>query len=255
MARFLISKMLMCLVIMKFGYINNLPSRDFYKPGTSVESKSTIESTSEKEAELTTLSTQQNEIIVFEAKKETYPFEVYLSKIRDPSIRYARDSVNEKIGTSKRDQKTIFFPNFFGMIFAISRLKYQERILQEKKKIMDLDEFDSKSLGNNVQFWAQVLYGYGYWGRYTGITDYLKFGKVTCNYEGVDLVIAEYVNIFKDCDKLDSNMADLFAKELNRKIRKNLHCLLAHSHGSEQVNDLMSNIDIFTSLLSENCGA
>ena len=60
--------MLMCLVIMKFGYINTLPPPDFYKPGTEVEIKSTIESKSEKEA----LSAKQNEIIVFEAKKKMY---------------------------------------------------------------------------------------------------------------------------------------------------------------------------------------
>lgn len=393
--------MLMCLVIMKFGYINTLPPPDFYKPGTEVEK-------SEKEA----LSAKQNEIIVFEAKKKmyetdfgpllnfflsifesmglsnyfdklvdnshctseireltsslkscqedkhlvienniltenlktgqkevateierlakkwqlnselnsdlenllrmaqnvetkekesdidqirkiaansafiedieeicedsgckyimkyvkkiqskatagtTYPFDVYLSKIRDPSIRYARDSVNEKIASLNRNRKMIFYPNFIGMVLALKRVKNQERIIEETKKTTELDEFNSKSLGNDVQFFAQVLYGYGYWGRYSVIEQYLQYGKVTCNYEEVDLLIEEYKNIFiKECDKLDFNMAEYLATKLNIKIKKNLSCLLAHSHGSEQVNDLVSNIDIFTRLLSENCGA
>ena len=65
--------MLMCLVIMKFRYINTLPPSDFYKLGIE---ESTLESTSEKEAELTTLSTQQAEdISVYESKQRSYETE------------------------------------------------------------------------------------------------------------------------------------------------------------------------------------
>ena len=119
-----------------------------------------------------------------------------------------------------------------------------------------MDELNSRSLGNNVQVLAQFLYGYGFWGRYSEINENLKLGKVTCDYEELDLVIEEYYQVFiKDCDKLDSTMAEVIANELNRKIKKNLHCLISHSLGNRAINDLVYEIDMFTDVLSENCGA
>ena len=79
-----------------------------------------------------------------------------------------------------------------------------------------MDELNSTSLGTNIEF----LYGYGFWGRYREINENLKLGKVTCDYEKLNLVIEEYYQVFiEDCDKLDSIMSEYLATELNMKIK------------------------------------
>ena len=170
-------------------------------------------------------------------------------------IPYAIQSIKVKNARSNIDQNIIFSTNFIGMFFASIRAVNQESNLQKLAKKKKLEELQWKSRGNYLQLFAQLGYGYGYWGRYSHFEKYLKDSKVTCDFENFDLAL-EYSEVLKNCDSLDSTMAAFFANELNVIIKKNLNCLISHSHEENRaVNDLLSHIDIFTNILTENCGA
>ena len=186
--------------------------------------------------------------------EQTIPADVPLSKI-NLLIPYAIKSKAKKIASSNTDQNILFSTNFIGMFFASMRALNQESNLQKlaiKKKIKELEW---KSRGNYLQLFAQLGYGYGYWGRYSEFQEYIQYSEVPCDFEAFDLTVKEYREIFKSCDSLDPTMATFFGNELNVKIKKNINCLISHSYENPDINDLVSYIEIFTNVLSENCGA
>ena len=142
------------------------------------------------------------------------------------------------------------------MIFASLRAINQEKNLQELAKKKKTEELKWKSRGNYLQLFAQLGYGYGYWGRYSEIQEYMQISEITCDIEKLSLILKEYRDIFKGCDNnLDPNMAAYFGNEINVKIKKHLNCLISHTTENRDINDLVSYIEIFTNTLSENCGA
>ena len=62
----------------------------------------------------------------------------------------------------------------------------------------------------------------------------MQYIEVTCNFENLHLTLKEYREVFNCRDSLDPTMA---ACE---------NCLISHSYENREVNDLVSNIDIFT---------
>ena len=141
------------------------------------------------------------------------------------------------------------------MLFASLRAINQESNLQKLAEKKKTKELDWKSRGNYLQLFAQLGYGYGYWGRYSEFEEYMQYSEVTCDYENLDLIVKEYRDIFKGCESLDPNMAAYFGNELNVLIKKHLNCLISHRTENRDIDDLVSYIDIFTHVLSENCGA
>ena len=115
-------------------------------------------------------------------------------------------SIKVKNAHTNIDKNILFSTNFIGMLFASIRTVNEESILQNLAKKKKLEELQWKSRGNYLQLFAQLGYGSGYWGRYSGFKEYIEYNKVTCDFEDLDLALEEYRAVFKDCDSLDPTM-------------------------------------------------
>ena len=78
--------------------------------------------------------------------------------------------------------------------------------------------------GNKIQVFAQILYGYGYWGPFA--LEY-ENSRVDCGVYDLDRVVQEYGYV-TDYSKtnLDPKIGVYFTSELNAAIKENLYCLV-----------------------------
>ena len=99
-----------------------------------------------------------------------------------------------------------------------------------------------------IQFFAQLLYGYGYWGPF-----FLEYqnSTVDCGAYDLDLALEDifYVTSF---ELVDPAFGNYITTELNGKIKENLNCLISRSPENQLANELNAYINIYTQLLSEN---
>ena len=90
-------------------------------------------------------------------------------------------------------------------------------------------DWNQVSNGNKIQVFAQILYGYGYWGPFA--LEY-EDSFLTCNSFNLDEALEEYSYVTNyDRASLNPVIASYFTTELNGKIKENLYCLV--SHGSQ----------------------
>ena len=85
-------------------------------------------------------------------------------------------------------------------------------------------DWDSVSTGNKIQVFAQILYGYGYWGPFA--LEY-EASKVDCGLSDLERTLYEYGYV-TDYDRaaLDPKIGGYFTSELNSAIKENLYCLV-----------------------------
>ena len=81
------------------------------------------------------------------------------------------------------------------------------------------------STGNKIQVFAQILYGYGYWGPFA--LEY-ENSRISCGQYDLERVLQEYGYV-TDYSKttLDPTIGVYFTHELNAAIKENLYCLVS----------------------------
>ena len=85
-------------------------------------------------------------------------------------------------------------------------------------------DWNEVSDGNKIQVFAQILYGYGYWGPFA--LD-IEFSYLTCNSFNFDEALEEYSDVTNyNRASLNPVIASYFTTELNGKIKENLYCLV-----------------------------
>jgi hypothetical protein len=85
-------------------------------------------------------------------------------------------------------------------------------------------DWNAVSPGNKIQVFAQILYGYGYWGPFA-----LEYEKsiVDCGTFDLERALAEYSYVTSyQSGNLNPTIATYFTTELNGKIKENLYCLV-----------------------------
>ena len=89
------------------------------------------------------------------------------------------------------------------------------------------------STGNKIQVFAQILYGYGYWGPFA--LEY-ENSRITCGTYDLERVLQEYGYV-TDYSKttLDPRIGSYFTSELNAAIKENLYCLVSFFRGRNLV--------------------
>ena len=83
------------------------------------------------------------------------------------------------------------------------------------------------STGNKIQVFAQILYGYGYWGPFA--LEY-ESSNVDCGLYDFENAISAYgyvTDYYKA--NLDPAIATYFTTELNGAIKEKLYCLVSRS--------------------------
>jgi len=160
-----------------------------------------------------------------------------LNKIRT-SIPTVTESVEKDIAISNRDKVILALANFLGMVFGIL------------KATGGSNDWENISNGNRIQVFAQILYGYGYWGPFA--LEY-EDSFVDCGNDNLEEALAEYSYVTQyQSDNLDPVIGTYFTTELNGKIKENLYCLISRSSGNQDANVLDTYINVYTQLLSEN---
>jgi len=163
-----------------------------------------------------------------------------LNHIRD-IIPEAIESVESDIAISNRDKVILALANFLGMVFGIL------------KTTGGATDWNEVSDGNKIQVFAQILYGYGYWGPFA--LEY-EDSYLTCNSLNLDEALEEYSYVTNyNRASLNPVIASYFTTELNGKIKENLYCLISRSSGNQEANELDTYINVYTQLLSENIAA
>ena len=85
-------------------------------------------------------------------------------------------------------------------------------------------DWNAVSSGNKIQVFAQILYGYGYWGPFA--LEYEK-STVDCGTFDLERALAEYSYVTSyQSGNLNPTIATYFTTELNGKIKENLYCLV-----------------------------
>ena len=85
-------------------------------------------------------------------------------------------------------------------------------------------DWNAVSPGNKIQVFAQILYGYGYWGPFA--LEYEK-STVDCGTFDLERALAEYSYVTSyQSGNLNPTIATYFTTELNGKIKENLYCLV-----------------------------
>ena len=147
-------------------------------------------------------------------------------------IPYAIDRAEENIACSNWDQRILFWTNFAGALFGALKTMEQEKTNRELKeetssssslshdqKIIKLEELDSKTIGNCIQLFAQIAYGYGYSGRFSKTEN----SKLNCGYKNFDSALEQYSEVVNDrLGYLNPIMAEKLAMELNTEIKGQL---------------------------------
>ena len=81
------------------------------------------------------------------------------------------------------------------------------------------------STGNKIQVFAQILYGYGYWGPFA--LEY-EDSRVHCGLEDLERAVTEYSYVANyNRNNLDPIIGTYFTTELNGAIKENLYCLVS----------------------------
>ena len=81
------------------------------------------------------------------------------------------------------------------------------------------------STGNKIQVFAQILYGYGYWGPFA--LEY-EDSRVHCGQEDLERAVTEYSYVANyNRNNLDPIIGTYFTTELNGAIKENLYCLVS----------------------------
>jgi hypothetical protein len=150
-------------------------------------------------------------------------------------------SVEDDIATSNRDKVILALANFLGMVFGIF------------KATSGALDWNAVSPGNKIQVFAQILYGYGYWGPFA--LEYEK-STVDCGIFDLERALAEYSYVTSyQSGNLNPTIGTYFTTELNGKIKENLYCLISRSSGNQVANELDTYVNVYTQLLSENIAA
>ena len=86
-------------------------------------------------------------------------------------------------------------------------------------------DWEAVSTGNKIQVFAQILYGYGYWGPFA--LEY-ETSRVSCGLSDLERTLYEYgyVTDYNRSD-LDPTIGKYFTSELNSAIKENLYCLVS----------------------------
>jgi len=149
--------------------------------------------------------------------------------------------VEADIAIANRDRVILALANFLGMVFGII------------KTAPPGTSWDDVSDGNKIQVFAQILYGYGYWGPFA--LEY-ENSRVDCGTLDFEATLNEYgyVTDHHGYNSLDPILANYYIAELNSKIKENLYCLTQRSSSNQAANELDAYIDVYTQLLSEKLG-
>lgn len=82
------------------------------------------------------------------------------------------------------------------------------------------------STGNKIQVFAQILYGYGYWGPFA--LEY-EDSQLTCGVYDLEDALNEYGYVVHyDKTNLEPAIAKYFTSELNGAIKEKLYCIVSH---------------------------
>jgi len=149
----------------------------------------------------------------------------------------AVDSVEKDIAIANRDRVILALANFLGMVFGIL------------KATAGSTNWADVGTGNKIQVFAQILYGYGYWGPFA--LEY-ENSRVDCGVYDLDRVVQEYGYV-TDYSKtnLDPKIGVYFTSELNAAIKENLYCLTSKSSDNQNANEVDTYVNVYTQLLSE----
>ena len=80
------------------------------------------------------------------------------------------------------------------------------------------------STGNKIQVFAQILYGYGYWGPFA--LEY-EASRVDCGLTDVERTVYEYGYITDySVANLNPTIGTYFTSELNAALKENVYCLV-----------------------------
>ena len=172
-------------------------------------------------------------------------------------------NVETKIAESNKTKLILAFWNFAGMVFgALTAVGKEMKLQNEFKKVQEnwkedlgfgTDEdwnFYKWNEGNTIQFFSQLSYGYGYWGRYAIEMDE---SKVQCGPLDFERVLDEYSRVVKyKKGSFDPTVGAHFTSELNGKIREKLYCLIANpTYPKNKVNsELDTYVKTYTNLLA-----
>jgi len=156
-------------------------------------------------------------------------------------IPFAIAGVEADIAIANRDRVILALANFLGMVFGVM------------KTTGLATSWDDVSDGNKIQVFAQLLYGYGYWGPFA--LEY-ENSRVDCGELDFEATLNEYgyVTDHHGYNSLDPILANYYIAELNSKIKENLYCLSSRSSSNQAANELDAYIDVYTQLLSEKLG-
>ena len=161
----------------------------------------------------------------------------------------ARQSVDFENRLSNVKLGVLMFFNFWGAFSGASRAVNQQYDIYKKREEMKAEDFDREWNANFIQFFAQLAYGYGYWGQYKE----LKWNsRVKSGLYEMNMVLEEYkeVSDFKN-SKLNPTLSAVLSFDINEKIKITLYELISKSENPE-VKDLIAQIKTFTDYLSEN---
>jgi hypothetical protein len=82
------------------------------------------------------------------------------------------------------------------------------------------------STGNKIQVFAQILYGYGYWGPFA--LEYEE-SRLKCNRYDLEKAVEEF-RFLEDSNTvadLGAPVAQYYATEFNHKIKEKLYCMVS----------------------------
>ena len=176
------------------------------------------------------------------------------------------ENVETKVAESNKRKFIFAFWNFAGMVFGALTAVGNEMKLQQNE-FKNLQENWKEDLGfgtdsetdwnfykwnggNTIQFFSQLSYGYGYWGRYAIEMDE---SKVQCGILDFQRALDEYSRIVKyEKGSFDPTVGAHFVNELHCKIRENLYCLLSNpTYPKNKVtSELDAYVKTYTNLLS-----
>ena len=111
----------------------------------------------------------------------------------------------------------IFTKNIVNCLFSV--------VFGVLKATAGSTDWEAVSTGNKIQVFAQILYGYGYWGPFA--LEY-ETSRVDCGLSDLERTLYEYgyVTDYNRSD-LDPTIGKYFTSELNSAIKENLYCLVS----------------------------
>ena len=178
-----------------------------------------------------------------------------LTRIRS-IIPTAIKSVEKDVSESNRNKVIIALLNFAGSVLgslnAIAIEKnLQDKFKKEREKVFGTNNSTADwNEGNIIQFFSNIVAGYGYWGRYALE---LQDSEVKCGPQDLERTLVEYSRITNyKSGSFDSTVGAHFANELNTKIKENLYCLIANpTYPKNKVtSELEAYVKTYTNLLS-----